>query len=101
MWQARFDEAERELKLAQLLDPLYPLVATSLMGQLLAMFEETIQRLWSNAARRWRSIPTTGPPTAYVSATVYDRMGNHGQALKAFEKGVAIEPGPISIAFLG
>ena len=24
IWQARFDEAERELKLAQLLDPLYP-----------------------------------------------------------------------------
>ena len=30
----------------------------------------------------------------------YDRIGNHGQALKAYEKGVAIEPGPIPIAFL-
>ncbi len=31
----------------------------------------------------------------------YDRMGNHSQALKAFEKGVAIEPVPMSIALLG
>jgi tetratricopeptide (TPR) repeat protein len=31
----------------------------------------------------------------------YDRMGNHGEALKAFERGVAIEPGPISISLLG
>jgi tetratricopeptide (TPR) repeat protein len=28
-------------------------------------------------------------------------MGNHDRALKAFEKGVAIEPGPWSIAALG
>jgi tetratricopeptide (TPR) repeat protein len=31
----------------------------------------------------------------------YDRMGNHGEALKAFERGVAIEPAPIPIACLG
>ena len=34
LWQARFNEAERELKLVQLLDPLYPLNYVS-MGMLL------------------------------------------------------------------
>ncbi len=31
----------------------------------------------------------------------YELMGNHAQALKAFEKGVAIEPSPVPIASLG
>ena len=50
MLQKRLDEAEREMKLAQLIDPL----STSnniAMGELLAEFEETIQRRWSDTRK--------------------------------------------------
>ena len=65
LWQARFDQTERELKLVQQLDPLFPFNYVA-MGMFLKL-AETTQRLWSNAERRWRSIPPAGPPTAIVS----------------------------------
>ena len=75
MLTGAIDEAERELKLAQLLDPVFA-ANYVYMGQLLNVrgyylnAPGAIQRPWSNAARRWRSILTTGPLTLYVSPTV-------------------------------
>ena len=96
--QARFEEAERELKLAQQLDPLYPFNYVS-MGQLL-----DVRRDYPKALEQCRKAleldPNFWPVYSYCLSTSYDRMGNHGLALKASEKAVAIEPGPIPIAFL-
>ena len=38
---------------------------------------------------------------SYCLGLGYDFMGNHGAGVESLEKGVAIEPGPISKALLG
>ena len=38
--------------------------------------------------------PNYWPAYSYCLGFSYDGTGNHREALKAFEKGVAIEPGP-------
>jgi adenylate cyclase len=105
-WQARFDEAERELKLAQLLDPVFA-VNYVFMGQLFNVrgFYLNAPEDYPKALEQCRKAveidPNYWPAYSLCFAYSYDRMGNHGQALKAFEKAVAIEPVPMSIAFLG
>ena len=97
--QERFDEAERELKLAQLLDPLQPL-SYGVMGGLLS-----IRGDYSKALEQCRKAVEINPDDwanySYCFGFSYDRMGNYGQALKAFEKAVAVGPFPIPIALLG
>ena len=105
-WQARFDEAERELKLAQLLDPVFA-VNYVYMGQLFNVrgFYLNAPGDYPKALGQCRKAveidPNYWPAYSLCFAYSYDRMGNHGQALKAFEKAVAIEPISMSIAFLG
>ena len=97
--QARFDEAERELKLAQLLDPLDPLNYVN-MGALLVARGD-----YRNALEQCRKALEIDPnywvTYSYCLGHTYDQIGNQGEALKAFEKGVAIEPGPVPEALLG
>ncbi|HEY6418635.1 MAG TPA: tetratricopeptide repeat protein [Candidatus Binataceae bacterium] len=99
VWQARFDEAERELKLAQLIDPLSPYHYVA-MGQLL-----NVRKDYPKALEQCRKALEVDPASWAAYSTClgfsYEGMGNHGEALKEFEKGVAIEPGPQPIAFLG
>lgn len=96
--QARFDQAERELKLAQQLDPLSPFGYVA-MGMLL-----NVRGDYPNALEQCRKAleidPNFWPAYSTCLGGSYEGMGNHGQALKALEKGVAIEPGPIPVAFL-
>jgi len=105
-WQARFDEAERELKLAQLLDPVFAPNYVD-MGQLLNIrgFYLNTPGDYPKALEQCRKAveidPNYWPAYTLCFAYSYGRMGNHGQALKAFEKGVAIEPIPMPIALLG
>lgn len=99
VWQARFDEAERELKLAQELDPLSAWYYVA-MGQLL-----NLRGHYSKGLQQCRKAAEIDPNYwqvySYCFGFGYEAMGNHGQALKAIEKGVAIESGPVSIAILG
>lgn len=99
MWQARFDEAERELKLAQLLDPLSPWNSVT-MGSLF-IFRGDYTKALEQCRKAVEIDPNFWPAYSYCFGLSYDLMGNHGQGLKAFEKGAAIEPGPWSVAFLG
>jgi adenylate cyclase len=99
IWQARFDEAEREMKLAQLLDPLPPVFYVQ-MGQLLNIRGD-YQKGLEQCREAVEIDPNYWTAYSYCFGFGYDYMGNHGEALKAFEKAVAIEPGPISIALLG
>jgi len=97
--QARFDEAERELKLAQQLDPLVPInyVSMGMLREVRGDYPKALEQ-----CRKAVEIDSNfWPAYSYCLGWSYDRMGNHGQALKAFEKGVAIEPGPVPIALLG
>jgi TolB-like protein/class 3 adenylate cyclase/Flp pilus assembly protein TadD len=105
-WQARFEEAERELKLAQLLDPLDPINYVS-MGQLFNVRGDylNVRGDYSKALEQCRKAveidPNFWPSYSLCSSYSYAGMGNYGEALKALEKGVAIEPGPVPIAMLG
>ena len=100
LWQARFDEAERELKLAQVLDPLYPFNYVA-MGMLLEVRGDYPKAL-EQCRKAVEIDPNFWPAYSYCLGWSYDRMGNHGQALKAFEKGVAVGSGlPVPIALLG
>jgi TolB-like protein/tetratricopeptide (TPR) repeat protein len=98
-FQERFDEAERELRLAQQLDPLQPL-SYGVMGGLLAArgdYPEALEQCRKAAEVNrddWANY-------SYCFGFIYDRMGNHGKALKAFEKAVAVGPNPLPIALLG
>jgi len=104
--QARFDDAERELKLAQLLDPLFPLNYV-IMGDLFNIRGDhlNVRGDYPKALEQCRKALEIDPNFWFAYSGCigwsYDRMGNHGDALKAFEKGVAMEPTPFSIAFLG
>jgi TolB-like protein/Tfp pilus assembly protein PilF len=99
-WQARFDEAERELKLAQLLDPLSPLNYLR-MGNLLN-FRGDYPKALEQCRKALEIDPNFWPAySEYCLGQSYAGMGNHGDALKAFEKGAAIEPSPTTIVFLG
>ena len=99
LWQARFDEAERELKLVQLLDPLYPFnyVAMGMLREARGDYPKALEQ-----CRKAVEIdPNFWPAYSYCLGWSYDRMGNHGQALKAYEKGVAVGSGlPFPIAAL-
>jgi len=99
LFQARFDEAERELKLARLLDPLYPWNYV-VMGMLLNVRGDHAKAL-EQCRKAVEIDPNFWPAYSSCFGFSYVEMGNHGEALKAFEKGVAIEPGPQPIAFLG
>ncbi len=106
MWQARFDEAEPELKLAQRLDPLFPL-SYVIMGQMLNIrgYYLNVREDYPKALEQCRKAieldPNYWPAYTLCFSYSYERMGNHDDALKAFQKGVAIEPNPMSIALLG
>jgi len=106
IWQARFDEAEPELKLAQLLDPVFAPNYLN-MGQLFNVRGYYLnapgdyQKALEQCRKAVEIDPSYWPAYTLCFAYSYDRMGNHSQALKAFEKGVAIEPVPMSIALLG
>ncbi len=97
--QERFDEAERELELAQLLDPLQTL-SYVVKGGLLSLRGD-----YPKALEQCRKAVEINPDDwsiySYCFGYTYDLMGNHGQALKAFEKAVAVGPFPIPIALLG
>jgi adenylate cyclase len=98
MLQKRLDEAEREMKLAQLIDPLS--TANNIaMGQLLAVRGD-YPRALKQCRKALEIDPNLWPAYSTCLGYVYEQMGDRGQALKAFEKGVAIEPGPFPIAFL-
>jgi len=99
IWQARFDEAERELKLGQLLDPLSP-GNYVFLGTLLAIRGDYPKAL-EQCRKAVEIDPNFWPAYSSCFGPSYEGMGNHGQALKAFEKGVAIEPEPYPRAFLG
>jgi serine/threonine-protein kinase len=95
--QARFDEAERELKLAQLIDPLFPSNYVT-RGLLLAFRGD-----YPKALEQFHNALEIDPKSwlAYIYlGYCYDLMGNHGEALKASEEGVAIEPAPLPISYL-
>ena len=99
LWQARFDEAEREIKLAQELDPLSAWYYVA-MGQVFNVRGDSTKAL--EQCRKAIEIDSNyWPAYTYCFGLSYDFMGDHQRSLKAFEKGVAIEPGPISIALLG
>ena len=97
--QERFDEAERELKLAQQLDPLYPFNYVT-MGLLLNAREDYPMAL-EQCRKAVEIDPNFWLTYSLCLGYSYDRMGNHNQALKEYEKGVAIEPIPWPIALLG
>lgn len=96
--QSRLDEAERELKLAELIDPLCP----SYYIQMGSLFDSRGD--YPKALEQCRKAVGIDPNlwAAYSTCLgdTYAKMGNHVQAVKAYEKGVAIEPAPIPIAFL-
>jgi len=100
LWQARFDEAERELKLAQELDTLYPFnyVAVGMLREVRGDYPKALEQ-----CRKAVEIdPNFWPAYSYCLGWSYDRMGSNGQSLKAFEKGVAVGSGlPVPIALLG
>ena len=104
--QARFDEAERELKLAQLLDPLFPMNYVY-MGDLFNIRGDNlnVRGDYPKALEQCRKALEIDPSFWFAYSGCigfsYQGMGNHGDALKAFEKGVAMEPTPFSIALLG
>jgi len=100
LFQAPSDEkAERELKLAQQLDPLTPVNYVVMSWSLGSRGD------FPKALEQCHKALEIDPSYWYAYSTclclTYDRMGNHGEALKACEKGVAIELAPTSIAFLG
>jgi Tfp pilus assembly protein PilF len=97
--QARFDEAERELKLAQLLDPLFSWNHAA-MGNLLVVRGDYPKAL-EQCRKALEIDPNYWFAYTWCLGPNYAWMGNHAQALKAYEKGAAIEPGPQPIAFLG
>jgi adenylate cyclase len=99
IWQARFDEAGQELKLAQLLDPLTAqnYVTMGLLLNIRGDYPEALEQ-----CRKAVGIdPNSWTAYSYCFGYSYDRMGNHAEALKALKKGVAIEPAPAPIANLG
>ena len=98
MLQKRLDEAEREMKLAELIDPLST-PNNIAMGGLLAVRGDYPKAL-EQCRKALEIDPNLWPAYSTCLGYVYEQMGDHGQALKAYEKGVAIEPGPIPIAFL-
>jgi TolB-like protein/class 3 adenylate cyclase/Tfp pilus assembly protein PilF len=98
-WQARLDEAERELKLAQELDPLYPWNYV-VMGMLREVRGDHPKAL-EQCHRALEIDPNFWPAYNLCLGFTYDRMENHGEALKAFERGVAVGSGlPLPIASL-
>lgn len=99
VWQARFDEAGREIRIAQRLDPLTTFYYVT-MGQLLNA-EGYYAKALDQCSKAVEINPNAWTAYSYCFSFSYDGMGNHAEALKAFEKGVAIEPGPLSIALLG
>ena len=96
--QGRVDEAGRELKLAQQLDPLYALNYV-LMSQFFDVRGDYPKSL-EQCRKAVEIDPNYWPAYSTCLGYAYERIGNHVQALKAYEKGAAIEPGPIPIAFL-
>jgi TolB-like protein/Flp pilus assembly protein TadD len=100
LWQARFDEAERELKLAQLLDPLYPFnyVAMGMLREVRGDYPKALEQ----CRKAVELDPNFWPAYSFCLGYSYERMGNQVQALKAYEKGVAVGSGLHSpIAALG
>jgi TolB-like protein/Tfp pilus assembly protein PilF len=97
MMQARLDEAEREVKLAQLLDPLFPSNYAA-MGQLLS-FRGNYPKALEQFHNALEIDPKSWLTYIYLGYR-YDLMGNHGEALKACEEAVAIEPSPLPISYL-
>ena len=99
LWQARFEEAERELKVAQLLDPLYPFnyVAMGMLRETRGDYPKA-----SEQCRKAVEIdPNFWPAYSYCLGRSYEGIGNPVQALKAYEKGVAVGSGlPFPIAAL-
>jgi adenylate cyclase len=99
-FQARLDEAERELELAQELDPLYPWNYV-VMGMLREVRGDHPKAL-EQCRKALEIDPNFWPAYSFCLGFSYDRMGNHGEALKAFERGVAVGPGlAMPIGFLG
>jgi len=99
LFQARLDEAEKELKLAQELDPLYPFNYVA-MGMLSGVRGDHPKAL-EQCRKAVEIDPNYWPAYSFCLGWSYDRMGNHGEALKAYEKGVAVGSGlPFPIAAL-
>src|SRR5208337_1405414 len=100
LFQARFDEAERELKLAQELDPLYPwnYVAMGMLREVRGDYRKALEQ-----CRKAVEIdPNFWPAYSYCLGWSYERIGNQVQALKAYEKGAAVGSDlPFPIAAIG
>ena len=96
--QARFDEAEHEFKLGQLLNPLSPGGFASIGRVLICRgeYQEAIEQL-----RRALQIDPNDWFAHSELGWSYELMGDHAEALKEFQRGVALEPLPRSISMLG
>ncbi len=99
LFQGRFEEAEGELKRAQQLDPLSPWNYAAL-GQVLNVRQDYPKAL-EQCRKAIEIDPNYWPAYSYCLGFSYDGTGNQREALKALEKGVAIEPGPAPIAIIG
>jgi Flp pilus assembly protein TadD len=98
MWQGRFDEAEREFKLAQQLDPLSAR-KYSLFGFMLNLRGD-YTRAVEQSRRALEIDPNSWTAHSNLSRS-YEAMGDRVQALKEAQKAVALEPGPEQTAGLG
>jgi tetratricopeptide (TPR) repeat protein len=96
--QGRFDEAERELKLAQQLDPLssFRYIPFALMLN----FRGDYARAMEQSRRALELDPNTWLAHSNLSRS-YGSMGDHIQALKEAQKAAALQPGSEATARLG
>ncbi len=97
-WQGRFDEAEREFKIAQQLDPLSA-ERYRLLGFMLN-FRGDYTRALEQCRRALEIDPNSWAAHSNLS-TSYGYMGDYVQALKEAQKTVALEPGPRQTLELG
>jgi Flp pilus assembly protein TadD len=98
MWQGRFDEAEREYRLAQQLDPLSPY--RYLPFGLMLSFRGDYTRAMEQSRRALEIDPNMWLAHSNLSRS-YESMGDHVQALKEAQKAMALEPGPEPTLGLG
>ena len=97
-WQGRFDEAEREFKLAQQLDPLsaFRYLAFGLMLNFRGDYTRAIEQ-----SRKALEIDPDSLGAHSNLCFSYASMGDHVQALKEAQNALALEPGPPQVAALG
>src|SRR5260370_933643 len=98
MFQGRFDEAEREFKLAQQLDPLSPIRYFPFAALLNFRGDYTMA---VEQCRRALEIDPNLWIAHLILTRSYESMGDHVQALKEAQKALALESGPEQTVGLG